>query len=65
MVNVSTRARTYAAAVTVVSPTVFFFDFFGLLPAKVEFVEVLYQDTQVQNYSRAFVTPDERWFRTA
>lgn len=64
-VNVSTGARSYAASVTVVDNTTFFFDFSGLLPAKVAFVEVPYQDTQVQNSSGGFVSPGARWFRAA
>lgn len=64
-INVSTGARVYAAAVTAVDPSTIAFDFSGLLPAKVAFVEVPYQDQQVQNYAGGFVSPGARWFRAA
>ena len=64
-VNVSTGARSYAASVSVVDTSTIVFDFSGLLPAKVAFIEVPYQDTQVQNSSGGFVAPGARWFRAA
>lgn len=64
-VNVSTGARVYAASVTVVDNTTFLFDFAGLLPVKVGFIEVPYQDQQVRNASGGFVAPGARWFRAA
>lgn len=64
-VNVSTGARVYAASVTVVDTSTIVFDFSGLLPVKVGFIEVPYQDTQVQNPFGGFVAPGARWFRAA
>lgn len=64
-INVSTGARSYAASVTVVDSSTIVFDFAGLLPAKVAFVEVPYQDAQVRNPSGGFVAPGARWFRAA
>jgi len=64
-VNVSTGARVYAATVTVVDNTTIVFDFAGLLPTKVAFIEVPYQDTQVRNSSGGFVAPGGRWFKAA
>jgi len=64
-INVSTGARVYAASVTAVDPSTIVFDFSGLLPVKVGFIEVPYQDTQVQNFAGGFVSPGARWFRAA
>ena len=64
-VNVSTGARVYAASVTVVDTSTIVFDFSGPLPVKVGFIEVPYQDTQVQNPLGGFVAPGARWFRAA
>ena len=64
-VNVSNRTRVYAASVTVVDPATIAFDFSGLLPVKVGFVEVPYQDTQVQNPLVGSVAPGGRLFRAA
>ena len=51
-------------AVTVVSNTQFFMDFAGILNAMVAFVQVPFQDTQVQNLEGGFVRPGGQWFRT-
>lgn len=48
---------------TVVSNTQFYFDYSGLLSSAVAFVEVPYQDTQVQNPMGGFVSPGGKWFR--
>jgi hypothetical protein len=40
------------------------FDFSAILPGSVCFVDVPYQDTQVQNFSGGFVRPGAKWFRS-
>ncbi len=40
------------------------FDFGMILPASVNFVDVPYQDTQVQNFQGGFVRPGGVWFRS-
>ena len=56
-------SRVYASSVTVVSNTQFYFDYSGFLAGSVAFVEVPYQDTQVQNSQGGFVRPGGLWFR--
>jgi hypothetical protein len=51
------------AIVTVVSNTQFYMDYPGLLGTMVAFVQVPYQDMQVQNYQGGFVRPGGQWFR--
>jgi hypothetical protein len=63
VIDCSNGARVYAQSVTVASPTSFFFDYAGILSSAVAFVEVPYQDTQVQNAMGGFVAPGGRWFR--
>lgn len=63
LIDCVSGARVYAAGVTVVSPTSFYFDYGGLLLGSVAFVEVPYQDTQVQNFQGGFVRPGGQWFR--
>lgn len=62
-IDCSSGARVYASSVTVVSNTEFYFDFAGLLDGMVAFVEVPYQDRQVQNFLGGFVRPGGQWFR--
>ena len=38
-------------------------DFTGLIPDSVAFVDVPYQDMQVQNFQGGFVRPGAKWFR--
>lgn len=63
VINCVNGARVYPTNVTVVSNTVFFFDFASVLSSSVAFVEVPYQDPQVQNAQGGFVAPGGRWFR--
>lgn len=63
VIDCTAGARVYPQSVTVVSPTSFYFDYSGLLSSAVAFVEVPYQDTQVQNSQGGFVAPGGRWFR--
>lgn len=39
------------------------FDFSGIIPESVAFVDVPYQDVQVQNFQGGFVRPGGKWFR--
>jgi hypothetical protein len=48
---------------TVVSNTAFQLDFAGVVPESVAFVQVPYQDMNVQNFRGGFVIPGGRWFR--
>jgi len=50
-------------SVTVVSNTQFYMDYGGVLGSMVAFVQVPYQDTQVQNFQGGFVRPGGQWFR--
>jgi hypothetical protein len=51
------------ATITVVSNTQFYFDFSGLIAASIAFVQVPYQDMQVQNFQGGYVRPGGQWFR--
>src|SRR5438046_218361 len=62
-IDCNTGSRLYAASMTVVDNTTFYFQFGGLLPTSVGVVEVPYQDMQVQNFQGGFVAPGGRWFR--
>ena len=55
--------KVYAPAMTVVDNATFYFQFAGLLGSSVGFVEVPYQDMQVQNFQGGFVKPGGQWFR--
>ena len=41
----------------------FVVDFAGIIPTSVNFVDVPYQDMQVQNFQGGFVRPGGKWFR--
>jgi hypothetical protein len=51
------------SSVTVVSNTQFYMDYAGLLSSMTAFVQVPYQDMQVQNFQGGFVRPGGQWFR--
>jgi hypothetical protein len=51
------------SSVTVVSNTQFYMDYAGTLGSMVAFVQVPYQDMQVQNFQGGFVRPGGQWFR--
>lgn len=57
-------SRVYAALVKIDDHASFSFVFDGELSPSVAFVEVPYQDMQVQNFQGGFVRPGGRWFRT-
>ncbi len=50
-------------SVQVISNTTFILKYDGIIPDTVGFVEVPYQDMQVQNFQGGFVRPGGRWFR--
>jgi hypothetical protein len=62
-VNCNDGTKTYAPAMTVVDNTTFYFQFAGPLNTAVGFIDVPYQDTQVQNFQGGFVAPGGKWFR--
>jgi hypothetical protein len=57
-------SRVYAQGLVILDNTVFELVFDGTLAGSVGFVEVPYQDMQVQNFQGGFVRPGARWFRT-
>lgn len=63
VIDCTNGGRVYPTSATVVSTTQFYFDYAGLLAPSVAFVEVPYQDTQVQNAMGGFVAPGGKWFR--
>ncbi|MEK6702934.1 MAG: hypothetical protein AABZ53_11765 [Planctomycetota bacterium] len=62
-IDCTAGAKVFASSVTVVNNTTFYFDFPGPLAAAVGFVDVPYQDMQVQNFQGGFVVPGGKWFR--
>lgn len=63
VIDCSNGARVYPASVTVVSNTVFYFEYLGVLSSAVALVEAPYQDAQVQNFQGGFALPGGKWFR--
>lgn len=62
-INCTTGARVYASSMTIVDNMTFIFQFVGTLSTAVGFIEVPYQDMQVQNFQGGFVRPGGQWFR--
>ncbi|MGE3109675.1 MAG: hypothetical protein AB7G11_08325 [Phycisphaerales bacterium] len=56
-------SRVYPASVSVIDNRHFVFHFAMMLPGGVAFVDVPYQDQQVQNFQGGFVRPGGQWFR--
>jgi hypothetical protein len=65
VIDVSTGNRTYPVSVTVLSTVQFTMDFAGALLSTIAFVEVPYQDTQVQNFQGGYCVSGGKWFRAA
>jgi hypothetical protein len=63
LINCIDGSRLYPASVTVVNNTTFYFEYGGILESYYSFVEVPYQDTQVQNSQGGYVAPGAKWFR--
>jgi hypothetical protein len=63
LIDCTAGTLVYPQTVTVVSNTQFYMDFSGILNAMVAFVQVPFQDTQVQNFQGGFVRPGGQWFR--
>jgi hypothetical protein len=62
-VSSANGTRVYAASVSIADNRTFSFIFIGKLPAAFGFIEVPYQDMQVQNFQGGFVKPGAQWFR--
>lgn len=62
-INCTTGDTVHASSVTVVDNRTIRFDFTGLLDGSVGFVDVPYQDGQVQNFQGGYVRPGGKWFR--
>jgi len=63
LIDCTAGASVLPASVTVVSNTVFYMDYAGVLDGMVAFVSVPFQDMQVQNPQGGFVRPGGQWFR--
>lgn len=63
VIDCTAGALVYPNSMTVVNNTTFYFDFVGQLLAMAAFVQVPYQDMQVQNFQGGFVNPGGQWFR--
>ena len=63
LIDCTANTLVYPASMTIVDNKTFYFDYGGLLGSMVAFVQVPYQDTQVQNFQGGFVRPGGQWFR--
>ncbi len=63
LIDCTAGGLVYPQSVTVVSNTQFYMDYAGTLGSMTAFVQVPYQDTQVQNFQGGFVRPGGQWFR--
>ena len=62
-VDVSSGEHMVAASATATDNTTIVFDFADVIPGTVCFLDVPYQDMQVQNFQGGFVRPGGTWFR--
>jgi hypothetical protein len=62
-IDATDGSRIYAPTMAVVDNRTFFFQFAGVMANSIGFIEVPYQDMQVQNFQGGFVQPGARWFR--
>lgn len=62
-VNVKDGTSIAASSVSVSSATEFAFDFLDIIDPQIAFIDVPYQDPQVQNFQGGFVRPGGQWFR--
>jgi hypothetical protein len=58
-----TGAKVFANSMTVIDNRTFRFDFLGVMNPQIGFIDVPYQDTQVQNFQGGFVRSGGQWFR--
>jgi hypothetical protein len=65
VIDAADGSRIVPTGVSVAGETVFVLQFAGTLPASAGFIEVPYQDREVQNFQGGFVAPGARWFRPA
>ena len=63
LIDSDNGGMTVLPAPTVVSNTEFYYDLAGTLAPSVGFIDVPYQDAQVQNFQGGFVRPGGKWFR--
>ena len=63
LIDCTAGSLVYPGSMVVVSNTQFYFTYAGLLDSMVAFVQVPYQDMQVQNFQGGFVRPGGQWFR--
>lgn len=63
LIDCTANTLVNPAGVTVLSNTQFYMDYSGVLGPMVAFVQVPYQDPQVQNSQGGFVRPGGQWFR--
>ncbi len=63
VIDCTANTLIYPQTVVVVSNTQFYLQFAGVLSAMAAFVQVPYQDMQVQNFQGGFVRPGGQWFR--
>ena len=63
VIDSASGARTYAVTMAVVDNRTFYLQFATELATTIGFIEVPYQDMQVQNFQGGFVRPGGQWFR--
>jgi hypothetical protein len=63
LIDCTAGALINPVSCTVLSNTSFYLDFAGIVTAGAAFVQVPYQDTQVQNFAGGFVRSGGQWFR--
>jgi hypothetical protein len=63
LIDCTNNSLVAPTSVTVLDNRTFFFDYPGTLGSMVAFVQVPYQDMQVQNFQGGFVRPGGQWFR--
>lgn len=62
-INCSDGTAIHADSFNVIGNNEILFKFNGIIPPSVAFVDVPYQDMQVQNFRGGFVRPGGQWFR--
>lgn len=63
VIDCTAGTLVYPVSVTAVNNTTFYFDFGGLVTTMAAFVQVPYQDMEVQNFQGGYVSPGGQWFR--
>lgn len=65
VIDSATGTRTATPGAVIVDNRTFYFQFASALAATIGFIEVPYQDMQVQNFQGGFVRPGGQWFRAS